>query len=93
MLDADCQMAAFALGVQVRRVQMRFPSRIPTAERQRGKYPLGPPHDFTILDGEHAADLAGLKGMCHSVLVHRIVSYIMNFHGMKCCMLHAAQIV
>lgn len=68
MLDADCQMAAFALGVQVRRVQMRFPSRIPTAERQRGKYPLGPPHDFTILDGEHAADSAGLKGMCHSVL-------------------------
>lgn len=40
--------------VQVRRVQMRFPSRIPTADRKPGKYPLGPPHDFTILDGECA---------------------------------------
>lgn len=38
--------------VQVRRVQMRFPSRIPNAEKKPGKYPVGPPHDYTILDGE-----------------------------------------
>jgi hypothetical protein len=39
--------------LQVRRVHMRFPSRIPSADRKPGGYPLGPPHDFTILDGEH----------------------------------------
>lgn len=38
-------------GLQVRRVHMRFPSLKPPVGRKPNEYPLGPPHDFTLLDG------------------------------------------
>lgn len=31
---------------------MRFPSRKPSSARKQGEYPMGPPQDYTLLDGE-----------------------------------------
>jgi hypothetical protein len=36
--------------VQVRRMHMRFPTLLPV--QQKGHHPVGPPHHWTLLDGE-----------------------------------------